>query len=173
MPTQAGPMSMRQAARAWRDPRNPLGPQSKKMQPVTAIKDQLGEDARLGVEFLRGAFSSLKRVFSRRPAEPQDADAKSFQEILRRWGIDEENFQQVVRGLQVQRCSLLVVAGLAATAVFSGRLSLWGCLPGAVVAASSFFGIAVLSWRLSVLKEGRFVSFRNWIMRRTHPREEA
>jgi len=164
---------LKKIAHVWRDPRNPLGPQSKKMQPVSAIKDQLGEDAKLGVEFLHGAFSPLKRVFSRRPAEPQDADAKSFQDILRQWGINEENFQQVVRGLQVQRCSLLVVTGLVAAAVFGGRLSHWVCLPAAVVASSSFFGIAVLSWRLSVLKEGRFVSFRNWIMRRAHPREEA
>lgn len=123
--------------------------------------------------FLKSIPGALRKLLPSRQGGVASEPPRDFGQILQAWGVTEESLPAVLRGLRLQRVSLIILVLLGAVLVAraDGMARVW--IPGGIMALASCFGIVVLTWRLSVLKEGRFVSFRNWIMRRTHPREEA
>jgi len=123
-------------------------------------------------ESLRLCFISIPRALrSQRGAS--SAPPRDFGQILQAWGVTEESLPAVLRGLRLQRISLiiLVLVGVVLVARSDGMVRVW--IPGGIMALASCFGTVVLTWRLRVLEAGRYVSFQEWITRRRSLREEG
>ena len=128
-------------------------------------------------ESLRLLFKSipgaLRRLLSFRREEGASEPPRDFEQTLQTWGVTEGSLPAVLRGLRLQRVSLIILVLLGAVLVAraDGMARVW--IPGGIMALASCFGIVVLTWRLRVLEAGRYVSFQEWITRKLRLREEG
>jgi|GEM_PF-2764534 hypothetical protein len=131
------------------------------------------KDVGLGSCCMRSACASLRKLLPSRQGGAALGVPRDFGQILQAWGVTEESLPAVLRGLRLQRISLiiLVLVGVVLVARSDGMVRVW--IPGGIMALASCFGIVVLTWRLRVLEAGRYVSFQEWITRRRSLREEG
>lgn len=170
---QARLTPVRRAAQAWKNPGNPLGPQSSKWHPLKGVMSRLGSDIGLGASLFRTVFASLRKLLPFRREEGASAPPRDAEQLFQAWGVTEESLPAVLRGLRLQRASLIILVLLGAVLVAraDGMARVW--IPGGIMALASCFGIVVLTWRLRVLKARRYVSFQEWVTRKRSLREEG
>ena len=113
---------------------------------------------------LRGDLRNrLQHFKANRAPEEQDAMEKDFARVLQAWGI--EDAAQLSLVLRELRLRLLVfalpVVVCALAALIMQRAYVWLAL--ALVVLPCLMGIVTTIWRMSVLKEQRFLPFTSWL----------
>lgn len=123
---------------------------------VSPTKAHLGE--------LRQDFRSrLTQFRQERSTDRQQRLEKDFNRVLQAWGIDGvEAIPGVVRVLWL-RCLIFTAPMLACTITATLLHNPASCLALACVAPPCLFGIVTTAWRISILKNRRFLPLSRWI----------
>ena len=113
---------------------------------------------------LRQDFRSrLMQFRQERSTDRQQMLEKNFNRVLQAWGIDGvEAIPGVVRVLWL-RCLIFTVPVLVGTLAAALLQNPASCLALAFIALPCLFGIVTTAWRISILKNRRFLPLSRWI----------
>lgn len=113
---------------------------------------------------LRGDFSSRLAAFrNHRSAQEQAAMEDDFNLVLSAWGIDDTDILPVISALRLRLLIFIapILACLIALAWSHGWLFL---LSLACIAPPCLFGMVTTLWRISILRNRRFIPLCRWLL---------
>lgn len=135
-------------------------------RPVKLIGQPL-QDGLIEAKTLKSRFKSiLNEMRSNRDPDADGApDLDDFQAVLDHWQIDRKQIGAVTKSLNLRATlfGLLGLAGLIITAagIYQSRLIL--LFDGTILVILATVAWTTTKWRIQVLKNQRFVPFRQWI----------
>lgn len=135
-------------------------------RPVKIIAQPL-QDGLIEAKTLKYRFKSIfNEMRNNRDPDAADApDLTDFQAVLDHWQIDRKQIGAVIKSLKLRAIlfGLLGVAGLLimAAGIYQSRLLL--IFDGIILIALAAVVWTTTKWRIQVLKDKRFVPFKQWI----------
>lgn len=119
--------------------------------------------SRRHVAGLRGDFRSRLNSFQRhRSTEEQQELTEDFRRVLAAWGITDADISGVVASLRL-RLVIFAVPVLACLFVTAWQQSPAAALVLACVAPPCLLGMVTTLWRISILKNRRFLPLSRWL----------
>lgn len=134
--------------------------ESTKYQGVRAAVRQ----SRQQIAALGSGFSSRMAAFrEHRSAQEQTAVAQEFHLLLVSWGIeDTAAIPRVIRGLSL-RFPLFVFPSVVALTAAAWQQSPLALITAGLVVPPCLLGIMTTAWRISILRQRRFLPFGRWL----------
>lgn len=91
-------------------------------------------------------------------------DMSQFGNVLAHWGIEENEVEQVLKGLKIQRVAYAIIGMFGiAVAIVSKTLIVFS--QGILLMILGGCVIIFRTWRISVIKKRKFIFFKDWILR--------
>ena len=134
--------------------------ESTKYQGVRAAVRQ----SRQQLAALGSSFSSRIAAFRKHRSAPEQAVvAQEFHLLLVAWGIeDSAAIPRVIRGLRL-RFPLFGFPSAAALTAAAWQQSPLALVPASLVVPPCLLGIMTTAWRISILRQRRFLPFGRWL----------
>lgn len=130
-----------------------------------------GDDHKAAQNIIKSSVKSLSNLKKYRTEEELGHDPTAdFDKLLEHWGITKSQLPVVIRNLSLQGYFFLIIAFFsAATTIYSiafkGDLFPY-IIYSLVIVPMGIFVFLARKWRVSVLRQKRFFSFKDWLLRR-------
>lgn len=104
------------------------------------------------------------------PANSQHLDNKTYAEMMRTWGIDRHNRDNVVRGHYVEMFLFFLLILLGFSQLFWGLfggdsfiMASSRVIGGVLVLLAALTRISILVWRVDIIKNEHWITYARWI----------